>query len=199
MSDIQLTQNTKNEKDEKEKGPIGKISNFLSNFLIKILTEGLGAAFGVAIVVFVGYTVMGVYHQGEAAKRFEQELDNISIRIEQISSKQESLAHDIFVVKTEGLANKKESEENLEKRSNKLREEIIESNQIALQLFMEQLASSDKNTASTPQKEFPASPPVIIDAPDGPFILNQDLLGIKKETDALKYRLRQEQQKVQKW
>jgi len=194
MPDTQPIQNTKNESSKEE--PKRSVAGKVSDFLIKVLTEGLGAAFGVAIVVFVGYTVMGVYHQGEASKRFQQQLDGLSTKIEQISTKQETLAHDIFVVKTDGLSSKKELEDGLKERSAKLREEIIESNQVALQLFMEQSVSFDKKDEALP-KDVITSPPLIINGPDGPVILNPTSGNTGQKSDALKYRFRQEQQKVQ--
>ena len=48
--------------EEKEKSK-------LSSFVFKIIVTGVGSALGIAIVAFVAYTVLGVYHLNE--KYFE--------------------------------------------------------------------------------------------------------------------------------
>jgi hypothetical protein len=132
--------------------------NNVKSWVVTVVTEGLGAAFGVAIVAFVGYTALGVYQIKVANEKFDKRLSIIESKVANIEKS--------------AALHEKEVESKLKERSRDLREEIIKSNQVALDLLMEEVKSN----------------------PPEPTINSGD---VRSDRDALKYRYREAQEMIQ--
>lgn len=185
MSDTQPTQNTeKEEKLKKETPEANGATKRIGKFFIGILTEGLGSAFGVAIVAFVAYTVVGVYQIQQSSRELQNSMKEINNKIVLISDRQYELEKSFLEIKN-----------SFDERSQKLREEIIQSNQIAMDLLLEQtgVKKSEKNS---PVGSVVPSAPKGVRVAESPLLTPEE----KLETDALKYRFRVEQRRIQeKW
>jgi hypothetical protein len=130
------------------------------SWIINIVSEGLGAAFGIAIVGFVAYTVVGVYQIHEKQSDLDKRYGIIEERQSEIET---SIAVNEGVFKNM-----------LDKRSKELREEIIKSNQVALDVVLDKDEVEDDD------------PPLLSPKP------TQSI-----ERDALKHRFREAQQHIQ--
>jgi Fe2+ transport system protein B len=128
------------------------------SWVLRIVTEGLGAAFGIAVVGFVAYTAVGVYQIKQENIEYKKQQ---SIMIEKINTLETNLAL------------QEQSYKNLlEKRSKELREEIIKSNQVALDLVLDEVETQ------------PPKPSLNLPEP-------------KVQKEALKHRFREAQQMIQ--
>lgn len=183
MSDTQLTQNTKNENppEKRKRGVAGRVGSFLIN----VLMEGLGAALGIAIVAFVAFTVMGVYNLQQRIPKMEETLQTLTESVQQMEKRHIEMEQ-----------HRAEAREQWEERSRKLREEIIKSGQLAVELMLKEIQTEkDDEEEASP---LPVTPPLLPEA-ERPRIKAVPPVQ-QMEMDALKYRFREEQQRVQeKW
>lgn len=148
----------------------------------------MGAALGVAIVAFVAFTVVGVYNLQKEVPKTQRSLQQLTEAVQQMDLQQNEFERQI-------LAERQQWEE----RSRQLREEIIQSNQVAIDLVIKELRNMEEETdEETDPSPAPLTPRIIPgEDPRRTSPMIEQRAMPQREVDALKYRFRQEQQRIQ--
>jgi uncharacterized protein HemX len=180
MSDTQPTQNI--EKEEKPELKEKSVTRRIGSFFIGVFTEGLGSAVGIAIVAFVAYTVVGVYQLQQNNIEMKETIKQLSTSIATVIEKQNEYEKKIITDNVE-----------YNEKNRKLREEMIQSNQLALDMVIKEVnpspvASTPVNTTGAPIDSQKNNP--LLDL--GNYVYRHD-----SNTDALKYRFRERQREIQ--